>query len=364
MHPASGLSAVAPSTSRVFVMGAYVPNGGTHIAYHLGRILHRDFHLDVTAVTARGESVRASPFRYDPEFPSISVQTFEDMVAPDDLLICNPSFSTHHFGLRLKCRKLMYIQGFNTFTVLDGFFDHYVTVSEFVRDFIRGTYGIESRVIPPFIGTPPPSMPWKDRPALSVAFHLKGDKTQQALLLDRLRALVALRAPDLCDAIDWDDGVLSRHGPSDHDEFLNELGKTRYLVTLSVAEGFGLVPLEAMAQGVVVLGLDGFGGRHYMRSGRNCATAPYPELDLAADELIAVMRSPASGQALSDAARLTAAQYGYDRFRKAWIAELASAFSLSLPPINAPASLADGTNAASRPARDNSGGRTALSNSP
>jgi hypothetical protein len=363
MHPASGFSTAAPLTGRVFVMGAYVPNGGTHIAYHLGRILHRDFHLDVTAVTAREESARASPFRYDPEFPSISLQSFEDIVAPDDLLICNPSFSSHHFGLRLDCRKLMYIQGFNTFTVLDGFFDHYVTVSEFVRDFIRGTYGIESRVIPPFIGTPPPSLPWKDRPAHSVAFHLKGDKIQQALLLDRLRALVSLRAPDLGDAIDWDDAVLSRNAPREHDEFLKGLGKSRYLITLSVAEGFGLVPLEAMAQGVVVLGLDGFGGRHYMRSGRNCATAPYPELDVAADELIAVMRSPAAGEALSDAARLTAAQYGYDRFRKAWIAELASAFSLTLPPANAPLSFAGEANAGDRPARGRSRGGAALSNS-
>ncbi len=344
-------SSPVPPLNRVFVVGAYVPHGGTHMAYHLGRILQQDFGLPVTAVTVGDETPSSGLFRYDPEFPSVSVQTMEETIGPDDLLICNPSFSNRHFGLRLPCRKLMYIQGFNTFKVLDGFFDHYVTVSDFVRDFILGGYGLDCPVIPPFIDVPPPATAWSERPEYSVAIHLKGENGDQPLLLARLRDLVRRRAPEVAAAIDWEGGALSSEGARPHADFLAAIGQARYLLTLSVSEGFGLVPLEAMAQGVVVLGLDGFGGRHYMRPGQNCATASYPDLDTAADRLIAAMRSPHIGQTLSDAGRRTAEKYGYERFRQAWIAEFSRA--LALIPLHSAAqfpSTADARIAGNRPA--------------
>lgn len=326
MHSSSGL---ASPIRRVFVVGAYMPHGGTRMAYHLGRILRLDFNLPVIAVAVGSENAAGGLFSYDPEFPTISLQDMEDDIGRDDLLICNPSFSNRNFGLRLSCRKLMYIQGFNTFKILDGFFDHYVTVSDFVRDFVRSTYGLESRVIPAFIDTPLSSSCWNERPEYSLAIHLKGRDGDQPVLLSRLRDLVRYRAPRLAAALAWEDSILSTDGLRDHTDFLNTLGRARYLITLSVAEGFGLVPLEAMARGVVVLGLDGFGGRHYMRPGQNCATAPYPDLDAAADRLIAAIRSPDVAEALSNAAIRTAAEYTYARFRRAWIAELSRAFSLA-----------------------------------
>jgi len=348
MHSVSGL--VSP-IKRVFVVGAYVPHGGTHMAYHLGRILRQDFNLPVTAVAVGSETAHGGLFRYDPAFPTISVDTMEKTIGPDDLLICNPSFSNRCFGLRLACRKLMYVQGFNTFKILDGFFDHYVTVSDFVRDFVRRTYGLDSHVIPPFIDVPSPLRPWADRPEHSITVHLKGEDSEQSLLLARLGDLIQSRAPELARALDWEGSVLSINGDRDHDDFLTTMGRARYLVVLSVAEGFGLVPLEAMAQGVVVAGLDGFGGRHYMRPGQNCATAPYPDLEAAADRLIATMRSPHIGQALSDTALRTAAEYGYERFRRAWIAEFSRAFSL-VPSHNAahPSSRPSGWGAENRSA--------------
>ncbi len=366
MHSPSVLFASTPPARRVFVMGAYVPHGGTHMAYHLGRILGRDFKLAVTAVAVGDERADGGIFRYDTEFPTVSVDEMEAVIGHDDLLICNPSFSNRHFGLRLSCRKLMYIQGFNTFKMIDGFFDHYVTVSRFVHDFVYRTYGIDSPVIPPFIDVPPQGRAWQDRPEHSVTIYLKAADAEQQLLLNRLRTLVGLRAPDVERAIDWDSVVRPAEAPLDQDDFLSALGSRRYLLTLSVAEGFGLVPLEAMAQGVVVLGLDGFGGSHYMRPGENCATAPYPDLGMAADRLVEVMRSPALGQALSDAARLTAADYGYERFRRAWIAELSQAFSLR-PLQAAPAADMDRPKSAKTPspasAKARARGRVTASNS-
>ena len=50
-------------------------------------------------------------------------------------------------GLSFPGEKLMYVQGVNTFEILDGFFDKYVASSLFVREFILRTYGMAIPVI-------------------------------------------------------------------------------------------------------------------------------------------------------------------------------------------------------------------------
>src|SRR3569832_1099493 len=90
---------------------------------------------------------------------------------------------------------------------------------------------------------------------------------------------------------------------------------------LSAAEGFGLVPLEAMALGTLVIGYDGFGGRQYLRSGENCLVAPYPQIDRVADLLIEAVANPARSEALAARGPGTAAAFSYAAFRRAWIRE-------------------------------------------
>jgi glycosyltransferase involved in cell wall biosynthesis len=90
------------------------------------------------------------------------------------------------------------------------------------------------------------------------------------------------------------------------------------LVSLSPAEGFGLVPLEAMAMGTTVIGFDAFGGREYMRPGKNCLVTSYPDIEGVAERLVAALGAPALAERLAEAGRLTALQFGYQRFRAAW----------------------------------------------
>ncbi len=315
--------------TNVYVVGAYIPNGGTFMAYHLARILRLDFDHDVTVVTVGGETADHGVFVYDHVFPTLPVSQLEQVITPADILICNPSFSAHNFGMKLNCFKLMYIQGFTTFSFLDCFFDHYVTVSSFVHDFIKSTYDIETAIIPAFIQVDryEPASPWDDRPAHSITINLKGDGEQQRLLLARLRKVLDHRAPEIAAAIDWEGAVLQAHGELPARELLRLIGAARYFLTLSAAEGFGLIPLEAMALGATVVGFDGFGGRHYMRPGVNCAVCPYPDRADLADLIIAVMRDPAYAAALAQAGRRTAAEYSHERFRAAWIAEFERALA-------------------------------------
>jgi len=66
------------------------------------------------------------------------------------------------------------------------------------------------------------------------------------------------------------------------------------LYPLSVAEGFGLVPLEAMAMGSVVVGFDGYGGREHLTPGANCAVAAARPARSASAKIDREARAPAT----------------------------------------------------------------------
>jgi len=312
---------------RAYVVGAYLPNGGTHMAYHLGRILQRDFGIPAIAVRVADETPAHGIHAYDVAMPQVSIGEMERDVRADDILVANPSFSSHQFGWRLPGFKLSYVQDFKTFALLDRGFDHYVAVSDFVRDFLRTVYTLDVRVIPPFIDLEhmPAAPEWSQRPAALVLPYRKGIPETWELSWQRLRAAVAQRAPHIRFA-----EPLAATGIAQRDLFA-QIAQVRYFLTLSAAEGFGLVPLEAMALGATVIGYDGFGGRHYMRNGENCFVEPYPKIERVADVLIAAVDDPASGEKVAQRGRETAMAYTYAGFRRAWIAELAQALQLAPP---------------------------------
>ena len=125
---------------RVFVIGAYLPNGGTWMAYHLGRILQRDFGIPAIAVSVGEENADHGIHAYDLRMPLVSQQQMECDITDDDILIVNPSFSSQCFGWRLPGFKLCYVQGFSTYPLLDMRLDGYVAVSDFVADYLRTIY--------------------------------------------------------------------------------------------------------------------------------------------------------------------------------------------------------------------------------
>src|SRR5689334_15799930 len=104
---------------RAFIVGACIPNGGTVMAYEAGRILQVGFGYDARSVTLNGEDWDHGRHSYAIEFPKLTIAEMEDTIAEDDILIANPSFSEFLFGLRLPGRKLCYVQGFSTFSLLD-----------------------------------------------------------------------------------------------------------------------------------------------------------------------------------------------------------------------------------------------------
>ena len=311
--------------NRAFVIGAYLPNGGTLMAYHLGRILERDFGIHAIAVRVGDESPDHGIHAYDLHMPLVSREQMEHEIGDDDILIVNPSFSVCQFGWRLPGFKISYVQDFKTFALLDRKFDHYVAVSNFVGQFLLTVYDFETRVIPPFINLDNlPSAPdWAQRPETVVLPYAKGMPEIWDLSWQRLSEIVAARAPHI---------TLAEPIPAcgiPQQELLARIGAARYFLSLSAAEGFGLVPLEAMAMGTTVIGYDGFGGRQYMRPNENCAVVPYPQIERVAELLIAAVRDPGPSEQMARRGRETAARYSYAAFRQAWIKEFSQALQIA-----------------------------------
>lgn len=303
------------------------------MAYHLGRILHYDFGIEAISVVVGNEHIDNGVHIYDLRMPSIAIEDLSGTITDDDILIVNPSFSNHLFGWKLPGFKISYVQGFSTYTILDRKFDHYVAVSEHVQGFLRSVYGIEATVIPAFIDVDkiPNPAPWESRPQFSVLPYEKGIPEIWDISYRRLRELVKARG---CEVHFEEPIFQGRFIPQS--ELLAKIGAYRYLLMLSVAEGFPLVPLEAMALGTVVVGYDGFGGRQYMRPGINCAVAPYPEIEQVADLLIALLSSPQKGLIISDRGRETAKQYPYSVFRNKWLGEFSRVLGASMSSIEPP----------------------------
>jgi hypothetical protein len=298
---------------RVFVVEPYIPNGGTYMAYHIAKICAEMCVLEGIAVgsTTPEHKIMA----YDPLFPLISLEDLGREITARDVLIANPSFSAHHFGLTLPGRKLMYVQDFKTFSLLDCRFDRYVAVSGVVQRFLSAVYDIQVPIIPAFISDHSfrDAPPWAERPDRSIIVSPK----LPHIYLDHLRQCLSERGI----AVDFTFLPPEKIPQTD---MARLIGAHRFFLSLSPAEGFGLMPLEAMAMGTVVMGFDGFGGRDYMRPGENCAVVPYCEIEKMAEMIGALLDDPRAAQALSHEGKLTAQtpKYHYDEFRRAWQGEI------------------------------------------
>ena len=96
------------------------------------------------------------------------------------------------------------------------------------------------------------------------------------------------------------------------------MAQYRYLVVLSPAEGFGLMPLEGMAAGCTLAGFHGCGGLDYMRPGFNCEVVGYPRMDLLADCVARILGDESHARRLAQQGRQDAQGFTLARFQKSW----------------------------------------------
>ncbi len=282
------------------------------MAYHIGRILYEYFGSEVFVVGSRPEKMM---FSYPIEFPAIPQEEFEARVTADDLLICNPSFSDQHFGLKLPCRKLSYVQNVRTYTLLDVFFDCYVFVSDWVKWFAEKYYGIRGNVIPAFIHTDFFSCAddWSERQASIPITQYKYDD----IVFSRLLKLFSAKYPDCL-------LEFRKYQVMGQKEFAMALRRHRYYLSMAAMEGFGLPMLEAMAAGCTVVGWDAGGSSEYAVHGRNCLIARYGDIEALADHLHSALTNSEEAKKLAAAGYSTGKKFDITRFDEAWKKELST----------------------------------------
>lgn len=293
---------------KVFVYEGYNQVGATYMAYHIGLILHRHFGLSVSVVGALRPD--APQFDYPVVFPVLGHEQLVATCRAEDLLICNASFSRHMFGPTLPCRKLSYVQHMRTFPYLDGFFDHYVFVSHFVKSFVEGLFDIAGPVIPGFVHVPPAGIliPLAARANRALILEYKTPEAvrQRFLEVFRVVAPASQMAVDVLPTLPQ--GALA-----------TEIRASRYFVNLTVLEGFGLPMLEAMANGCAVVGWANGGNAEYAHDRENCRLVRYPRLDDLAATLAYLAANGDEASRLANAGRKTAEGFSYARFEASWI---------------------------------------------
>jgi glycosyltransferase involved in cell wall biosynthesis len=258
--------------------------------------------MDVRVVQA-GEETSTSRFNYKHAFPQISLDEMKGAIQPTDLLVCNPSFSHLGLGKTISARKVMYVQGFNTFQDIDRGFDCYVAVSSYVRDFLRDAHDLAMPVVPPFIEAVDAAANESPRQRDGVLIYVK-----QGLVTGSVEPLVNSLA-----GVSYNIWTKGRHS-----ELRRTMRACSVLCYVSRPEGFGLVQLEAMAEGAIVVTTDTRGGRDYLRHGENAFVIPAGQSAAAAPHIIQTLANPNGATAMRAAAEVTAAQYGWDAFSRRW----------------------------------------------
>jgi len=301
---------------KVFVFNGYGDTGGAFLLYNVGRICHENFGSPVYIVyerkTKRKQGGWHPRFHYKMAFPSISLDEMKQIADAEDVFLCNPAHSTKWFGATLAMKKVMYMQGINTYPVLDIFFDHYVSVSRFVRDHVENVFNVQSQVISPFINHEvfQNKIPWQERSSDILILNYKGYAAIHfGQLLKKFKATHPSELPKF-KLIDE---------PLTQKALAERYNHQKYFLTLNPIEGFGLPPLEAMACGCAVIGFDSMGGRDYFESGRNSLIVPYGDFESLIDVLRFIHHHPDMGKDLAKRAGTTAKRFSYKNFESEWV---------------------------------------------
>ena len=102
------------------------------------------------------------------------------------------------------------------------------------------------------------------------------------------------------------------YGPVDRNTIYDKLSEASILVDSSLSEGFGLLPLEAMAAGVVPVVSNALGNKEYCNSKNSILIDEVNNADIYVDKIISLINDKEKLNAISNEARKTAANYNFD----------------------------------------------------
>lgn len=277
--------------------------------YQVGRVCYERFNSAVFIVQNRSEKKGEKRFHYPYDFPIVTMGEMRKMITNKDLFICNPTHSRYSFGSRLPAQTVMYLQGVNTYTNLDQNFDHYVSVSGFVRRHALSKYNVDSHVIHPFVDldTFNQGLPWEQRNKQILVLAYKKETMR---LLRKFMKRYQLKYPLRTVTFKKVENLSQK-------QLATIMGKHQYYLTLTPIEGFGLPPLEAMASGCAVFGFNGYGGMEYFNTKNSCVSE-YRNFGPLVEYLHEIDQNPDVGIPLSKNAVTTAKKFSFAHFKAEW----------------------------------------------
>jgi glycosyltransferase involved in cell wall biosynthesis len=212
------------------------------------------------------------------------------------------------YGARLPGRKLCYVQGVNTYQVLDAFFDEYIFSAEFVRQHAKKYFGVDGVVINPFIDVElfRGGQPWEARHNSVAVLGFKP-------IVKQLLPMVLNELSGTCPAI-----PVNAYEYISQKELADQLGQTRYYLSLSPLEGFGLPMMEAMGSGCAVIGFTAFGGREFICHNYNALVTDYPKTKEVAEYLSYAILNSEHAKTFAKNAFQTSRKYGKKQFDERW----------------------------------------------
>lgn len=247
----------------------------------------------------------------DPEAPL--VDSNRASVGPGDILVLHDSIPRKVFDrfMGMKIRRVMFCQNHYFFDqtlrpderLADFPIDAFICVSEPIAAYLRDVHGVpDPVVIRP--GIMQRRVPEKEK-KLRVCFMPRKRLIESGTIVHRLNYLYPEHA---------DVEFVSIHGL--HPEKVAEvMAECAVFLSLSVNEGLGLPPLEAMRSGCLVVGYHGGGGLDYATEENGLwydSATPAGLVDLLADTLTRLKAEPDSFAPMLAAGRRTADRYRLD----------------------------------------------------
>jgi hypothetical protein len=155
-------------------------------------------------------------------------------------------------------------------------FTHFAAPSEIAKGFLQRVLRFPDVAVLPCIVDPVLFAPHTKRPLIA---FLPQKRTREAIIL---RSLFQLKYPAL-KSVPWQ---AIENTPERETAMI--FGAAQAVLALPWVESFGLVPLEAMAAGAVVVGFDGYGGKEFATT-RNGLWLPPDHFEETADALARVL---------------------------------------------------------------------------
>ena len=210
----------------------------------------------------------------------------------------------------------------STFKVVD----YVLTISKYLAKEHKELYGIDSLVCPNGIDynilynkhtkkSKKPTIIMNIRQeSLKAGYILTDIVKKLTLKCNDIKIIVINNAKDLKFCVNNNKSVEIEmiKGPVDRNTIYEKLSESTILVDSSISEGFGLLPLEAMATGVVPVVSNALGNKEYCNSKNSIIIDQVNNSDVYVDNIIKLLNDSKKLAQMSEEARKTASNYNFD----------------------------------------------------